>query len=79
MRLGQEDEPFKQLEMCYNNGYRDAETVNSLRLLDSYKNFVTYKENDHPAAAARVKRSCCTRTLKRSCNASSPPTTRNTR
>ena len=32
MRLGQEDEPFKQLEMCYNNGYRDAETVNSLRL-----------------------------------------------
>lgn len=45
MRLGQEDEPFKQLEMCYNNGYRDAETVNSLRLLDSYKNFVTYKEN----------------------------------
>jgi tetratricopeptide (TPR) repeat protein len=45
MRLGEEDEPFKQLEMCYNNGYRDAETVNSLRLLDSYKNFVTYKEN----------------------------------
>ena len=31
MRLGQEDEPLKQLEMCYNNGYRDAETVNSLR------------------------------------------------
>ncbi|MGC2400139.1 MAG: tetratricopeptide repeat protein [Acidobacteriaceae bacterium] len=45
MRLGKEDEPFKQLEMCYNNGYRDAQTVNSLRLLDSYKNFVTYKEN----------------------------------
>jgi cellulose synthase operon protein C len=45
MRMGQEEEPFQQLEMCYNNGYRDAETVNSLRLLDSYKNFVTYKEN----------------------------------
>jgi cellulose synthase operon protein C len=44
MRLGQEDEPFRQLEMCYNNGYRDAATVNSLRLLDSYKNFVTYKD-----------------------------------
>ena len=39
MRLGQEDEPRQQLEMCYNNGYRDAATVNSLRLLDSYKNF----------------------------------------
>jgi tetratricopeptide (TPR) repeat protein len=39
MRLGQEDEPKRQLEMSYNNGYRDAATVNSLRLLDSYKNF----------------------------------------
>ncbi len=45
MRLGKEDEPFQQLEMCYNNGYRDAATVNSLRLLDSYKNFVTYKDD----------------------------------
>jgi tetratricopeptide (TPR) repeat protein len=46
MRLGQEDEPRKQLEMCYENGYRNEETVNSLRLLDSYKNFVTLKEGD---------------------------------
>ena len=69
MRLGQEDEPFKQLEMCYNNGYRDAQTVNSLRLLDSYKNFVTYKEKGtvlrlrkneaellHPYFAAELQR-----------------------
>jgi tetratricopeptide (TPR) repeat protein len=46
MRLGQEDEPRKQLEMCYDNGYRDAATVNSLRLLDSYKNFVTIKDGN---------------------------------
>ncbi|HEV2522999.1 MAG TPA: tetratricopeptide repeat protein [Candidatus Acidoferrales bacterium] len=46
MRLGQEDEPRKQLEMCYDNGFRNEETVNSLRLLDSYKNFVTFKETD---------------------------------
>jgi tetratricopeptide (TPR) repeat protein len=45
MRLGQEDEPRRQLEMCYNNGYKDAATVNSLRLLDSYKNFVTFKDD----------------------------------
>ena len=45
MRLGQEDEPRHQLELCYDNGYRDATTVNSLRLLDSYKNFVTYKDD----------------------------------
>jgi cellulose synthase operon protein C len=44
MRLGKEEEPFQQLQMCYENGYRDAATVNSLRLLDSYKNFVTYKD-----------------------------------
>jgi tetratricopeptide (TPR) repeat protein len=43
MRLGQEEEPFRQLEMSYRNGYRDAATVNSLRLLDSYKNFVIFK------------------------------------
>jgi tetratricopeptide (TPR) repeat protein len=45
MRMGKEEEPLQQLEMCYNNGYRDAATVNSLRLLDSYKNFVTYKDD----------------------------------
>ncbi len=45
MRLGQEDEPRQQLEMCYDNGYRNEATVNSLRLLDSYKNFVTFKDD----------------------------------
>lgn len=45
MRLGQEDEPRRQLELCYNNGYRDEATVNSLRLLDSYKNFVTFRDD----------------------------------
>ncbi len=45
MRLGQEDEPLKQLEMSYNNGQRDAATVNSLRLLDSYKNFVVFRDD----------------------------------
>ena len=46
MRLGQEDEPREQLQMCYDNGYRNEATVNSLRLLDSYKNFVTFKDQD---------------------------------
>ncbi len=46
MRLGQEDEPRKQLEMCYDNGYRNEETVNSLRLLDSYKNFVIFRDQN---------------------------------
>ncbi len=46
MRLGQDDEPRKQLEMCYENGYRNEETVNSLRLLDSYKNFVSFRDHN---------------------------------
>ena len=45
MRLGKEEEPFKELELSYNNGYRDKATVNSLRLLDSYKNFETFRDN----------------------------------
>ena len=43
MRLGLEDEARRQLEMCYENDYKDKPTVNTLRLMDSYKNFVTYK------------------------------------
>jgi len=44
MRLGKEDEPRQELELSYNNDYRDAATVNSLRLLDSYKNFETIRD-----------------------------------
>jgi tetratricopeptide (TPR) repeat protein len=44
MRLGKEEEPRHELELSYDNGYRDAATVNSLRLLDSYKNFVTIRD-----------------------------------
>jgi tetratricopeptide (TPR) repeat protein len=43
MRLGREEEARTELELCYRNEYRDAATVNTLRLMDSYKNFVTYK------------------------------------
>jgi cellulose synthase operon protein C len=45
MRMGKEDEPLTELELSYNNGYRDAATVNSLRLLDSYKNFQTFRDD----------------------------------
>jgi tetratricopeptide (TPR) repeat protein len=46
MRLGQEDEPRMHLEMCYDNGYRNAATVNTLRLLDSYKNFTAFRDGN---------------------------------
>ncbi len=44
MRLGQTDEPLKELELAYDNGYKSPATVNSLRLLDSYKNFNTTRD-----------------------------------
>ena len=40
MRMGRDAEARRQLELAYLNGYRNATTVNALRLLDSYKNFV---------------------------------------
>ncbi len=43
MRFGQEAEARKHLEECYENSYRNEATVNTLRLMDSYKNFITYK------------------------------------
>ena len=45
MRLGQEQEPLKELKLAYDNGQKDAATVNSLRLLDSYKNFATFRDD----------------------------------
>jgi cellulose synthase operon protein C len=43
MRLGEEKEAFEQLERTFNAGYKSPATVNSLRLMDSYKNFLTFK------------------------------------
>jgi cellulose synthase operon protein C len=43
MRLGLEKDAREQLEKAYDEGYKNALTVNSLTLMDSYKNFLTYK------------------------------------
>jgi tetratricopeptide (TPR) repeat protein len=43
MRMGEEGEARKLLESCYKDGYRVPPVVNSLRLLDSYKNFATFR------------------------------------
>jgi cellulose synthase operon protein C len=46
MRLGEDDEARTQLMMCYDNDFRDAATVNSLRLLDSEKNFDVFHDGN---------------------------------
>jgi tetratricopeptide (TPR) repeat protein len=43
MQLAREDEAKKELEIAYDNHFRNAATVNSLRLMDSYKNFDTFR------------------------------------
>jgi tetratricopeptide (TPR) repeat protein len=53
MRLGHGEEAFRDLETCYNNNFKDAATVNSLRLLDKEKNYVDFKT---PQTILRVDR-----------------------
>jgi len=42
MRLGRADEARKELELCYENHFRNDVTVNSLRLMDTYEDFRTF-------------------------------------
>lgn len=73
MRLGNDDEARQDLEQCFSAHYQTDETVNSLRLLDSYKNFVTFKTDNtvlrlhkkeaellHPYFEAELKRAIST-------------------
>jgi len=46
MRLGQDQEAYQQLKTCWDNGFQDKATKNSLTLMDSYKNFVTFKTDN---------------------------------
>jgi cellulose synthase operon protein C len=45
MRLGQDEEARAQLTQCYQNGFRNDATVNSLRLLDTLKDFATFTDD----------------------------------
>ena len=47
MRLGQNDEAYKDLELCWNNGFQDPATKNTLKLMDSYNRFTTFKTDQH--------------------------------
>jgi predicted Zn-dependent protease len=43
MRMGQDDEAYRQLETCFNNDFQDSPTSNSLKLLDTFKTFETFQ------------------------------------
>lgn len=53
MRLGQEQEAQEELERAYNAKYQSPATVNSLRLIDSYKSFQTFKT---PATVVKLNK-----------------------
>ncbi|HET8549331.1 MAG TPA: tetratricopeptide repeat protein [Bryobacteraceae bacterium] len=53
MRLGRDDQARKELEQAYLNGFRNAMTVNSLTLMDSYKNFVVRRTDNTVVKAHR--------------------------
>ena len=60
MRLGDYTEARQELQNAYAGGYRNAQTVNSLRLLDSYKNYESFRSGDtilrlHKKEAALLK------------------------
>ena len=80
MRLGQNEEAYKQLETCLQQrlpgrGHQElAEADGQLQELRHLQD-----SDHHPQAATRRKRTCCARTSKRRCSAPSPPTRRNTR
>lgn len=44
MRMGRNDEAYAELETCYRNGFQDAATTNSLKLLDTLKKFVVFRD-----------------------------------
>ncbi len=44
MRVGEDAEARQVLVQAYEAGYTNAATANSLKVLDSYKNFIVYKE-----------------------------------
>ncbi|MGO9967754.1 MAG: tetratricopeptide repeat protein [Bryobacteraceae bacterium] len=43
MRLGQDREAQALLKDCWDHDFQDSATANSLRLLDSYKNYLTFR------------------------------------
>ena len=49
MRLSQNDEAYKELQIAFTNGYQNEATRNTLRLMDSYKKFVTSKTPQYGA------------------------------
>jgi tetratricopeptide (TPR) repeat protein len=73
MRLSQNDEALQQLNLCWENGFQDTATKNTIKLMESYNRFTTFKTDDtvlvankkeadllHPYIEGEMKRSIAT-------------------
>jgi tetratricopeptide (TPR) repeat protein len=73
MRMGQDEEAYRLLKTTFEHGFQDSATRNSLKLMDSYKNFLTFKTDNtivkvhkkeaellHPYFENEIKRSIAT-------------------
>jgi tetratricopeptide (TPR) repeat protein len=73
MRLGMKDEAYQLLKSCWDSGFQSKAISNSLTLMDSYKNFVTFKTDNtilvlhkkeaellHPYFESEMKRAIAT-------------------
>ena len=79
MRLGQDERsPRRARNRVTTTATRTQPTTNTLRLMDSYKNFVTYKTDRTILSCIRRKPSCCILTSKPKWSTPSPLTRRNT-
>lgn len=58
MRFGQNEEARKELEIAYNNDYRDAATANTLKLMDTYQDYETFTWPDatNPVGILRLNK-----------------------
>ena len=68
MRLGLEEEATSSSRQPTTPDYKSDATVNSLRLIDSYKNFVTFKTPTTISSCTRKRRICCGLISKRNCS-----------
>lgn len=46
MRVGQDEEAKKELQNCWDHDFQDTQTKNSLMLLDTFKDYVTFRTDN---------------------------------
>ena len=78
MRLGKEDEPYKELELAYNNGYRTPPRSTACGCSTATRTSIRSATTQRSSSSTSRSRRCSFRTFKRSCTPFLRPTRRST-